>query len=98
MIGDSDMGVFFNTDEFASWAVFKTEPQRSVRGVFDNAFFDESIGQNILDTTAPRFTCALSDVAGIERGTDVEIDGKTYSVLAVEPEGTGLASVRLAHE
>jgi len=71
---------------------------RVVRGYFDNAYFDSSVGELILDTTQPRFTCKLADANGIPRETTVQIGSVIYSVLTVQPEGTGLATIHLAHE
>lgn len=71
---------------------------RVVRGYFDNAYFDQSVGELILDTTQPRFTCKQSDAIGIPRETTVQIGSVLYSVLTVQPEGTGIATIHLAHE
>jgi hypothetical protein len=76
---------------------------RLVQGYFDNAFINADLGEAVLDTTAPRFTCRASEVAFLKvpseyRGMDVLISGVKYSLIQVQPEGTGLATVSLAHE
>lgn len=65
---------------------------------FDNAFFDVSVGETVLDTTQPRITAKYSEVKDVPREAEVMIDGKRYSVTQVQPEGTGCATVTLAHE
>ena len=83
---------------------FKTSKgDRLVLGYFDNAFINADLGEAVLDTTAPRFTCRASEVAFLKvpseyRGMDVLVSGVKYSLLQVQPEGTGLATVTLAHE
>lgn len=69
-----------------------------VRGYFDNAFFDSAVGEVVLDSTQPRFQCKESDVAGIPRETACKVEGKDYTVMEIQPDGTGLATVTLAHE
>jgi hypothetical protein len=71
---------------------------RIVRGYFDNAFFDSSVGEVVLDSTQPRFQCKESDVSGIPRETACKVGSKDYTVMEIQPDGTGLATVTLAHE
>lgn len=66
--------------------------------IFDNSFVDAAIGETALDTTAPRLTCLHSDVAAIPREAVVTVRGKAYSVTQIQPDGTGFATVTLAHE
>lgn len=72
--------------------------RKTIRGYFDNAFFDTQIGETAMDTTQPRFTCKATDLVGIVRENGVVIAGKNFSVVQIQPEGTGLAVVALAHE
>jgi hypothetical protein len=76
---------------------------RLVLGYFDNAFINADLGEAVLDTTAPRFTCRASELAFLKtpsqfRGMEVLISGVKYSLIQVQPEGTGTATVTLAHE
>jgi hypothetical protein len=84
--------------------IFKTTTgDRLVLGYFDNAFISADMGEAVLDTTQPRFTCKAVDVAFLKvprefRGMDVLVAGRKFSLLQVQPEGTGIATVTLAHE
>lgn len=82
--------------------VFETDPPRTVRAYFDNAFQDVNVGETILDTTIPRLTTKWSDVQDIPRETLVEVTSPfmsgTFSVTQIQAEGTGLATITLAHE
>ena len=72
--------------------------QVTVRGIFDNSFVDSVTGETILDTTQPRITCKWEDARKISREATVMIRGSEYSVTKIEPDGTGFATVQLAHE
>lgn len=77
---------------------FQTSHARNVKAFFDNAFLDKSIGETALDSTQPRLTCKSSDLMGVARETLVLVSGKTYSVMQIQPDGTGFSTVLLAHE
>jgi hypothetical protein len=97
MIGE-DLDPFFSgLDECEATFELEAGP-KAVRCFFDNAFFDASVGETVLDTTQPRITCKAADVRGIPRETLVTVRGEKFSVLQIQPEGTGLATVTLAHE
>ncbi|UYM14260.1 head-tail joining protein [Endozoicomonas euniceicola] len=94
-----DLDDFLNDDEFAAVAFFHTaQGEKRVHGIFDNAFLLAETGEVDIETTQPRFTCKASDTGLIERGQDVDIEGEPFSVLTVEPDGTGLAVVVLSNE
>ncbi len=88
----------------AQRVVFLTPKGRvEVLGYFDNAFVNADIGEVVLDTTQPRFMCKASDLRFLGkpsefRGMEVRIGETKYSLVQVQPEGTGLATVVLAHE
>jgi hypothetical protein len=70
----------------------------SCKGIFDNSFVDVNIGETAMDTTAPRLTCKHSDVNGVPREAEVFVQGRRYSVVQIQPDGTGFAIVHLAFE
>lgn len=87
---EADRLAFFNADDFG--AVFIVGAN-SVAGVLDDQYLDQ------LDTTGttPVFTCRSSDVnaAGIARGTSGTINGVTYVVRNIKPDGTGMSDLIL---
>lgn len=92
-----DLDVFFSGLD-ATEAVFTVGGEkRKVRGYFDDGFFDANVGQVVLNTTQPRFTCKASLVEKVERASVVTVLGKSYTVLEVQPEGTGTSTVILTH-
>lgn len=80
------------------WETETGECSKSCKAVFDNSFVDASIGETAMDTTAPRLTCLHDDVRGVPREAMVTVLGVAYSVVQIQPDGTGFAIVHLAHE
>ena len=70
----------------------------SAAAIYDDAFIDATTGETILDTTTPRLTCIASEVASVPREAMVTIRGKAFSVTQIQPDGTGFATIQLAHE
>lgn len=97
---DDDLDVFI--DDFSEDAaiVFTWEGgSKTCKGIFDNGFVDAQIGEISLATTQPRLTCKAADVVGIvPREATTSVRGQNYSVVEVQPDGTGFAVVTLAHE
>ena len=85
-------------------AIFHTPKGNiAVTCYFDNTFIDSNIGQVVLDTTAPRITCISEHIRFLKipsefRGMKVVVNGIEYSLIQVQPEGTGLSTITLAHE
>ena len=91
-----DLSVFFGGLDSQVVVFTTTSGSKSVKGFFDNAFFDTSVGETVLDTTAPRFTCIQSEIVGVKENRDrVVIAGKTWKIDRIQPEGTGLCTVIL---
>ena len=94
-----DLDEFFDHDEFATVALFQTNNSPlSVTGIFDNAYLLAETGEVDLETTQPRFTCKASSVAMVKREQEVTIENQLFSVLTVEPDGTGMTVVALTPE
>lgn len=70
-----------------------------LKGIFDNAYFLQEIGDMDIDNTQPRLTCVLSDIAQVKKEDYAEIDGVKYDVTRnPQPDGTGMAVVVLAKQ
>ncbi len=75
---------------FADFGATATKSGVAVAGIFDSAYaqsFDMIAG------SGPVFTCASS--AGITRGNTLVINGTSYTVTIIEPDGTGMSRCRL---
>lgn len=90
-----DLAAFFDTAHgFAIVATY--QGATSVTGIFENEYLEldgDSVGAA---SSEPRFLCQASDVPNVAHGHSIVINGVSYQVCGVEPDGTGL--VRLALE
>lgn len=104
-----NLRVFFQGLDHGT-AVFVTpKGKKEVKVYFDNAFINADLGEAVLDTTAPRLTCVSADLSFLPRdpkayrGWDVFVTSpmmpKTrFSLVQIQPEGTGISTIILAHE
>lgn len=82
------LDVFFNVAEHA---VSATLDGVAVAGIFDNEYVD-ALG---MATRQPRFTLKSSAAAAATQASVLVVEGATYRVRAVEPDGTGVTALRL---
>lgn len=67
-----------------------------LRGIFDNAYFLQEIGDMDLENTQPRITCTEADVKRVKKEDTVRIDGILYDVTRnPQPDGTGMCVIPL---
>jgi len=88
-------------DTFPTLVVYlpRSGGSHSITGIFDLASKvieqDKSTGLNI-DSTAPTLTVRLADLTSAPRPQDtLTIGASTYEVYRVEPDGSGMAALRL---
>ena len=97
--GWEDLGAYLNTDEFAVTAVLhpQDDEPRSIVGIFDEPFMDAELGEYRMDQIAPRFLCRADQVADVQRGDVLEVQGRMLDILAApQADGTGMATLRMA--
>lgn len=69
---------------------------RPLKGIFDNAYFLQEIGDMDIDNTQPRLTCVEADVTNVSKESTVEINGITYEVTQKpQTDGTGMCQILL---
>lgn len=97
---DEDLSVFFN--EFAD-EVRVIASNRKFSAIFDEQFFDPETGEAYFEGAKPYITCQASDIgtdvvkqAKIEVRNTITNEIKRFTVLQVQPEGTGTAVVLLS--
>lgn len=76
----------------ADFGVAATLPNTSVvRGIFD------ATPKNALGVIGPdpQFVAATADLSGLAYGNDILINGATYTVRAIEADGTGMTTLSL---
>lgn len=68
-----------------------------LKGIFDNAYFLQEIGDMDLDNTQPRLTCVMEDIVKVKKEDTVEIDNILYDITKdPQPDGTGMGIVILS--
>ena len=87
-----DLSAFFNTSEFASQASLGDV---AVRGIFDKDYQAGSVGGAGFASTQPMFMLPTSSLAGDPVGLLLVLDSANYTVVAVEPDSTGLSVLML---
>ena len=70
----------------------------SITAIFDNEYAGFSgLGVGI-DSNEPILTCKSADVSTAVQGTAAVVGGVTYAVVGVEPDGTGITTLRLEQQ
>ena len=75
---------------FVDFGATATKSGVAVAGIFDSAY---TAAFDMIAGSGPVFTCASS--AGITRGNTLVINGTSYTVTIIEPDGTGMSRCRL---
>jgi hypothetical protein len=88
-----DRSIFFS--ELDSVAALYNGAQ-FVRGYLDLAYI-EPLG-NAVEGRAPVFTCNVTDLPAAMHGDTLVASGRTYKVVGVEPDGTGILILRLERQ
>lgn len=99
---DADRAVFVNPDEFGAIAIY-TPAGGSASPPFNGRFDDPSVGVDLNDAmtvdSRPTLFCRESDLpagAAGDAGDALAIAGEgTFSVVSLEPDGTGMVLLRL---
>jgi len=91
--GDTERAIFFDTSDFGISATYTPDggSAATVSGILDKDFALADLGGGVGVASAdPRFVCRTSDVASAAGGDTLVAGGITYTVRAVEDDGTGV--------
>jgi hypothetical protein len=80
------------TPYFRDWGVAATVDGVSCLGIFDNVYA-QALG--FTAGTTPTLIVKASDVTGAAQGEAVVVPAGSYTITAIEPDGTGLVLLRL---
>lgn len=87
-----DLSVFFDTDDFAVSAAFTPRSggaATNIKGIFDKEYVAVGDGAEVaVAATQPMFQTASAGLTAARGGTLV-VDGVTYTIVEVKPDGTG---------
>ena len=82
-----DLGMFF-----ADFGIAATVGGVSCMGIFDNAFAST---MGFTAGTQPMLIVKAADVPSVAQGNSVVLSSGSYTVTAIEPDGTGIVLLRL---
>lgn len=80
------------TPYFADLGVSAVVDSVTVRGIFDNDFLT-TLG--VTAGTGPVLLCASADVTSAAQGDVVTVGAVGYTIISLEPDGTGMVLLRL---
>lgn len=88
------LGAFFDASQgFAVPALYNGAQQIDV--IFDNAWLQDTPGQSGIGTAQPMALVEQTKVPAAARGDTLVINGITFKVVEVHPDGTGLVMLLL---
>jgi Phage Head-Tail Attachment len=67
----------------------------TIAGIFNDEYFEDVGGPVGVEGSQPVFVCAAASVPGVDQGDAIVIDSKTYSIINVRPDGTGIVDLIL---
>lgn len=85
-----DLRAFVSPTDFGIEAVI--DGSVAVPGIFDNGYFEPLEG---IVSTQPRFVLTSADAASLTQSSQLAIGNVVYRVRAIEPDGTGMTTLRL---
>jgi len=94
----ADRLAFFDVDEHAVDATHTPAggAARAVPGIFDNEYVTVFDGEDAsVESSGPVFMCRTADVSAAAHGDTLAISGTVYTVRGVQPDGTGMTTLRL---
>jgi hypothetical protein len=67
----------------------------SITVLFDNDYQGIDLASGQIMSSGPAAYCKSSDVPNATQGDEMTINGVLYTVIGIEPDGTGLTILRL---
>ena len=96
---DTERAIFFDSDDFASSATFtdvSAGTSSTIKGIFDKESVEQAVREAGLIEEVPVFTCKTSDVSDATFNDTLAIDGTTYYIKEILPDGTGVTRITLS--
>lgn len=67
-----------------------------ITGIFEQPYFEvEGDGTVGVVSSQPKITCVSTDISGIATGDTITLQGKSYRVVVIQPDGTGVTDLIL---
>lgn len=94
---ERDLDAILNPKEFGEEIIIVSSigVSRQVFGIFDEEYEVINIESNSIEGTNPIVTIKSADAADLSRRDKVKVRLKSFSVLEIKPDGTGLTTLVL---
>jgi hypothetical protein len=92
MFGENDLAGFF--DDFGEPAILPDGTEVTV--IFDAAFSEASPMGVGIESSRPMITARSCDVEDLAHGDTISIRDTNYSVVGIQPDGTGMTQIILS--
>ncbi|MCX5513424.1 hypothetical protein C3941_23835 [Kaistia algarum] len=94
---DADRAVFVNPDDFGTVATYRLAAGGSADiAVMRDLPFAMAFSDPGMATGSPSVTLRSADLpAGAAEEDEIDVEGVTYAVRVIEPDGTGMTRLRL---
>ena len=88
-----DLSAFLNVDEFATAATWNAG---TIYGIFDNGYLGVPAGVVVdLESAATSYHCQTADVSTAVHGDTITINAVVYTIVGIQPDGTGMTTLIL---
>jgi hypothetical protein len=91
----NDLETLVNQDDFAAAATYGGT---TISVLFDAAGTIQNINGVLVETSAPQATCLSSDVASATHNDTITINGITYYIMQILPDGVGMSKLILSED
>jgi Phage Head-Tail Attachment len=92
---DEDINAFLSLTDHAISAEWTPTggSASTVAGIFNDQYFEDVGGPVGVEGSQPVFVCAAASVPNVAQGDTIAVNGKTYSIVNVRPDGTGIVDL-----
>lgn len=97
-VADDIRTVLLDPGDWAEPAVLRREgyAPADIMVIFDEAYMAVDAGEVEVGTTSPSAWAATEDVSGATQGDVLVLGGTWYSIIGVEPDGSGMTRLILS--
>lgn len=92
-----NLNQFFETNDFAVDAVinYGNNLTRNLKVIFETPSQSVEIYDTSIEADAPRLSCKTSDLTNVRKGNTVTVQTKTYEIIRISHDGTGISFLYL---
>lgn len=94
-----DLDIFFS--DFAVTATYTPAAgaDKMVKVIFDAVYESVSMYDGVaVSSASPAAHCKSADVVGVKANDALAIDGSTYRIAEIQPDGTGMTTLILSRD